>query len=113
MGDSHADKTQHVVDDLLAGLPEGDLVWGGDWNQSLTGAEIAGSEGGREAVLSVVRARGLHVPTAEMPHRLPDCTSIDHVAVPVLWSATRARRVEADGLSDHDAYVVDVSPSVS
>lgn len=108
VGISHADKTRRAVDDLLAGLPEGDLVWGGDWNHSLTGAELAGSKGGRAAVRSALQARGLQVPTAKLPHRLPDCTSIDHVAVPVSWSAA-ARRVAATGLSDHDAYVVDIS----
>lgn len=90
--------------------PDGDLVWGGDWNHSLVGAERAGSDAGRLAVRSAVRARGLQVPTAEQPHQLPDCGSIDHVAVPVSWSAT-ASRVGAAGLSDHDAYVVDVAPS--
>ena len=36
VGDRHADKTKHVVDDLLLRLRAPDsLVWGGDWNHAL------------------------------------------------------------------------------
>lgn len=110
-GANHAERTQHAVATLLASLPEGDLVWGGDWNHSLSGAELAGSKAGRQAVLTAVSKRGLRVPTAGLPSHLDECLSIDHIAVPGAWEAG-ARHVSAlvDGvrLSDHDAYVVDV-----
>ena len=38
VGARHADKTKHVVDDLLLRLRAADsLVWGGDWNHALEG----------------------------------------------------------------------------
>ena len=48
VGDRHADKTRHAVDDLVTELTSiKSLVWGGDWNHALTGREYAGSIGGR------------------------------------------------------------------
>lgn len=116
VGADHAARAQHAVATLMASLPDEDLVWGGDWNHSLTGAEIAGSKAGREAVLAGVSDRGLRVPTAGLPSHLDDCLSIDHIAVPAAWEVG-ARHVTAlvDGarLSDHDAYVVDVSAVIA
>lgn len=37
---------------FLAGQPE--LVWGGDWNQALSGREYAGSIAGRESLLALI-----------------------------------------------------------
>ena len=111
-GAKHADKTANAVDDLLLHLrAAGVLVWGGDWNQALSGREYAGSQGGRTVVLDAVDQLGLAVPTADLPHSIDDLLSIDHVAVP-RGTATSALRITAehDGkrLSDHDAYVVEV-----
>lgn len=106
-GERHADKTVATLDHLRSGWPAGSLVWGGDWNHGLVGKESAGSMGGRQALLDLLVERDLQVPTAELPHRLPGRTSIDHVAVPTSWTA-EGRHVDAVGLSDHDAYVVDV-----
>lgn len=108
---SHGERTRHAVDQLAASIAPGPLVLGGDWNHALNGDEHAGSKAGRAHVAALVRTRGLHVPTAALPHRIPGLLSIDHIAIPSAWSAT-ARRVvaESDGarLSDHDAYIVDV-----
>lgn len=108
-GTLHADKTAAAVDDLRANLPVRDLVWGGDWNHALDGQESAGSQGGRVSVLGAVEHWDLQVPTRTLRHRLPGCLSIDHVAVPATWTVTGAERVDATGLSDHDAYVVEGS----
>lgn len=104
-GTDHAARTTAVLADLRPVLV-GPLVWGGDWNHALTGKEYAGSAAGRAAVQDLVDQLGLIVATAELPHRTPDQFSIDHVAVPV--PARSAVRVDAGGLSDHDAYVVEV-----
>lgn len=106
-GENHADRTGAAVESISAGLPPGDLVWGGDWNHALCGSEHAGSKRGRQHVLDAVDARHLDVPTWHEPHRLFKLLSIDHIAVPHGWPA-RCERIPADGLSDHDAYVVEL-----
>jgi hypothetical protein len=109
-GATHAEKTDAALSQLLRGLPDEDLVWGGDWNHSLDGVEYAGSKSGRKVLLDAVRIRGLQVPTERLPHHLGTCLSIDHIAVPMAWKAT-ARHVPVGRLSDHDAYVADVQVS--
>ncbi|GAA1934235.1 endonuclease/exonuclease/phosphatase family protein [Nocardioides hwasunensis] len=112
VGDRHATKTAHAIDDLLLRLRAADtLVWGGDWNHALVGRESAGSKAGRESVLAALDELELDVPTTELPHALDHLLSIDHIAVPTGLSATAARVVAASGskrLSDHDAYVVKI-----
>ena len=113
VGEGHAAKTQNAVDDLLLHLrPARSLLWGGDWNHALTGREYAGSQGGRRALLDALEELDLHVPTIKLPHAIDRLLSIDHIAVPVGQAATATRVVaEHSGkrLSDHDAYVVEVS----
>ena len=85
-----------------------DLVWGGDWNHSLSGRAGAGSNAGRADLVTLVEAIGLCVPTAGLSHRRAGLLSIDHIAL--RGGAQEARRVVAteDGkrLSDHDLYIV-------
>jgi hypothetical protein len=109
-GQRHAGKTEHAVNELLRRLRNHRLVWGGDWNHSLSGVEGAGTMGGRAHVLAAVEQLGLKVPTAELPHRLAGLLSIDHIAVAVNWAVTDRRHLDAVGLSDHDCYVIDVAP---
>jgi hypothetical protein len=108
---SHGERTRDAVDRIARAFPQGAWVWGGDWNHALSGREHAGSMAGRAHVVALLEARGLEVPTARLPHRLPGLLSIDHIAIPRGGSAT-ARRVVAEAgparLSDHDAYLVDV-----
>jgi hypothetical protein len=59
-----------------------------------------------------VGAMGLVAATAALPHRRPGSFAIDHIAIPVSWRVVAAHRIVADGLSDHDAYVVDAEPSL-
>ncbi len=109
LGHNHAEKTEIAVAQLVRALPTRALVWGGDWNHALSGTEFAGSEGGREHVLNAVTKLALQVPTRDLPHRLDGCLSIDHIAVPAESVVTRAMRLVAKGLSDHDCYTVDVA----
>jgi hypothetical protein len=88
-------------------LPGGDLVWGGDFNHTLSGALSTGSRRGREAINRFLVDRGLTAPTSMLPHRLGGF-SIDHVAIPNSWTVVLADRVSAGKLSDHDAYIVEV-----
>jgi hypothetical protein len=115
-GDRHADRTAATVDALLATSPDPqNLVWGGDWNHALTGREYTGSVAGRASVLAALEALELQVPTRELPHRVAGLLSIDHIAVPASWRVDDAYGIVAadadQRLSDHDAYVVSVTPA--
>lgn len=94
---------------LARKLPRSGFVLGGDWNQNLTGGwEYVGSSGAREHLERTLNHWNLQVPTAGFAHRLPGSHSIDHIAVPSGWTVQQALRIEATGLSDHDAYIVEV-----
>ena len=99
--------TKDVIETLLNKLPKSDLVWGGDWNHSLIGKEYAGSMGGRNHLLEAINKLGLNVPTTGLSHRGNYCHAIDHIGVPLSWKVECAKRIDAQGLSDHDAYVVE------
>jgi hypothetical protein len=110
VGDKHAERTGNAVDVLLGALPRTDLVWGGDWNHSMSGPELSGSKAGRTSILEALELLALDVPTAGLGHHIVDYLTIDHIALPNGTPVTSAERhvAEADGrrLSDHDAYVV-------
>lgn len=113
-GTGHAEKTHRTVSALVSALPRTDLVWGGDWNHAFDGPEYAGSRGGRKHLTTALEDLGLKVPTADLRHRIDGLLSIDHIAV---GESTRIESREhhaatAGGsrLSDHDAYVVALSP---
>ena len=112
IGIGHAEKTKSALDELLPNLPQRGLVWGGDWNHALSGKEFSGSRGERSCLVKAISDLGLQVPTAALPHRLPQLLSIDHIAVPASARIISAGRIDgrAEGvaLSDHDAYVVEV-----
>jgi hypothetical protein len=50
----------------------------------------------------------LKVLTTDLLHRGDYCNAIDHIAVPLDWKVKSAERIGAGGLSDHDAYVIEV-----
>jgi hypothetical protein len=114
-GTSHGDKTVVVMNALepilQAVAPR--LVWGGDWNHAVHGREFAGSIVGRKRILGAADALGLVIPTEHLPHCIDGVLSIDHIALPSTWRVTSAERVVAQAgerrLSDHDAYVVQVT----
>jgi hypothetical protein len=104
----HADKTAATVAELDAGLPQGPLVWGGDWNHALVGREYSGSIAGRQHVVDFLQRRRLSAPTATLPHPIAGLATIDHIAIAEGVPAV-ASRFAADGLSDHDGYLVDLT----
>lgn len=106
-GTNHSEMTKYAVETLLSNLPVSNLVWGGDWNDSLIGKEHAGSIGRRNHVLQTITQLELNVRTTGLSHRGDYCQAIDHIGVPLSWSVESARRVDAQELSDHDAYVVE------
>lgn len=111
---SQGAKTAAAVTSLLGDLPRTNLVWGGDWNHELVGPLRTGSTEGRAHILSALRDLNLIAHTTELPaqkRKFTVCNSIDHIAVPAEWQVHLAFHVEAVGLSDHDAYVVEVQPS--
>lgn len=108
-GDNLTGRCRLALDELLARLPIRDLVWGGDWNHSLMGEEHAGSLKGRYHILAAIEKLDLKVPTSRLWHRGDKCFAIDHIGVPLRWGVDRVQRIDATKLSDHDAYVVEVS----
>ncbi|MGN6605644.1 MAG: endonuclease/exonuclease/phosphatase family protein [Jatrophihabitans sp.] len=107
-GSAHGERTETAVAALTGVLERRPLVWGGDWNHAMSGLESAGSRRGRRSIQSALDHAGLAVPTADLPHRIEGLLSIDHIAVPQEWTLLDAERVDATGLSDHDAYAVHV-----
>jgi endonuclease/exonuclease/phosphatase family metal-dependent hydrolase len=109
-GSTHADRTETAISQLLDNLPKVNLVWGGDWNHSMLGAEVAGSKGERHAILLAIDSLEMIVPTAALMHRNNKCNAIDHIAVPKTWVINSTERIDATGFSDHDAYVIEATP---
>lgn len=105
-GERHVDRFAATLDALSAWMPSRDLVWGGDWNQSLEGRDYSGSRAGRAMIEDLLCSLSLTVPTAALPHRLEGIRSIDHIAVNREVPVASAERWDATGLSDHDLYVV-------
>lgn len=89
------------------------VVWGGDFNNTLIGPHGPGTKRGRKAIQRLTDDLALQVVTADLQHTLPGRFSIDHIAVPTHWSVDDCFAVVAEHegmrLSDHDAYVVDVT----
>lgn len=112
-GRNHAARMQSVLNALLKVLPREKLVWGGDWNHALSGNEVAGNKSGRSHLLETVQDLGLVVPTADLPSQVDGLEgerylSIDHIAVPASWRVRTKQHISCKGLSDHDAYTIDV-----
>lgn len=112
VGGSTAEKTSAAVACVETSKP---VIWGGDWNHALSGREWAGSVAGRRFVLDALERLELQVPTALLPHQIEGLLSIDHIAVPTTWVVEDAQRHRAfvgdTRISDHDAYVVEVTPN--
>ena len=111
-GNSPTEKTEIAIKFLLQTLPKSGLVWGGDWNHPLKGSLVGSSKGGQSAILAAIEALKLDPLTAELMNQENDQKSIDHVAVPAGWTVkSPAVQIVAKGLSDHDAYTVEVEPT--
>lgn len=111
---SMTQKTARAVGQLMQSLQTGLLIWGGDWNQAMTGPEHVGSLAGRAAIKQALASRQLQLATQDRPHREPGLHTIDHIAIPndaQLLDATRVvgQGVSGDRLSDHDAYIIEIA----
>jgi hypothetical protein len=81
------------------------LVWGGDWNQTMTGALDGSTRAGRDRLDQALDRLGLALPTGKLPRGAFPMATIDHIALPD--TGATAVHVPVDRrLSDHDAYVV-------
>jgi hypothetical protein len=110
MGGSQSENTTKSLVALDRSWPEGDVVWGGDWNHELHGRLWVGCREGRAAILALLARRRLVCPTTLLQARGGE-RSIDHIAVPETWRINAVRVVAANArLSDHDAVVVDCQP---
>jgi hypothetical protein len=109
-GTTLAEKTAATLAALVPELRNsGDLVWAGDSNHALDGDEGVGSYKGRSHVLAAIDELGLMVPTATLPSQVVGHLSIDHIAIRRDQRVSAVRHLDATGLSDHDAYVVDLN----
>lgn len=107
-----SEKTSRALEQLMAALPVGGLVWGGDWNHAMEGREYAGSLAGRTAIKTVLANRHLKLATYGLPHTIPSLFTIDHIAVPEGTQIVDVTRIVAEGrrgdrLSDHDVYTTE------
>lgn len=100
------------TDEIVAAQGDLPVVWGGDFNQALSGHDYVGSDVGRRALRDAFEDLGLRAVTIEAAGQEPPQRSIDHIAIPEEWSlrAMNVQRPESDGrlLSDHPSYVVSV-----
>ena len=110
--------TDAHVDRISSLMQAGEvIIWGGDFNQSLTG-RIMGSRANRATLLSALERLELTAPTAGARHRAEGASSIDHVAVPSGWLERSfvtviTRNEDARQTSDHALYLVDLAPPPS
>ncbi len=99
------------LDHLVAAMTNHVVIWGGDWNQPLTGSLAGFTRAARVSILTALDCLTLQVPTVSQPSRHQPQCSIDHVAVPQSWTIRAADHVAVDRrLSDHDAYWVEAHP---
>jgi len=115
-GDTFAERCANTLEahaaeicEARCGLP---VVWGGDFNQALSGRDHVGSDVGREALSKAFMHLGLRAVTEEAAGQVPPHRSIDHIAVPTQWNPwdVEVQRPQSDDrfLSDHPSYVVSV-----
>jgi hypothetical protein len=111
----HDDRMRATVDELKPHLVQAPVVWGGDWNQPLTGNLSGFTRASQTILLDAVNECRLKVPTSTLDG-LPKQATIDQIAVPEIWSVIDAGRVEAPGLSDpeHEAvYWIETEQTVT
>jgi Endonuclease/Exonuclease/phosphatase family len=115
-GDTFAERCVNTLEahsaeicEARCGLP---VVWGGDFNQALSGRDYVGSDAGREALSRAFKHIGSRAVTIESDGQVTPHQSIDHIAVPKAWRSedVEVQRPQSDGrfLSDHPSYVVAV-----
>ncbi len=104
-GKTLEEMAQPAIDALSKLFKNNTCVWGGDWNQNLYGKwQYVGSSRMRKLIETTLSNHGLVVPTAQLPHQIETLNTIDQIAVPSEWQVKNEKRIDARGLSDHDAY---------
>lgn len=87
------------------------MVWGGDFNQELSGPITAGTIQGRTDLSDAFRQLRLEVLTQNSRHLIPGLSSIDHIAVSpgwMTWGNLAVRGEQGtDFPSDHALYEVE------
>ncbi|WP_322937868.1 hypothetical protein [Nocardioides bizhenqiangii] len=111
-GDDSHGRISYAVDSIIEVEP---LIWGGDWNASFAPRGYTGARGSREVLRKAADRLQLRIATEHLDIQAGNDKSIDHVAVPAHWTVCAAGQHRAEDqhglLSDHDAYVVQVSPA--
>lgn len=110
-GDRSVDRVGDVVDAIVAAEPS---IWGGDWNTSFASDGYSPAAGSRSRLRAAAERLQTQIPTLDLLSQHDAGRTIDHVAVPAQWRFRLAERHPAEHagamLSDHDAYVVEVTP---
>lgn len=105
------EKFRATVEAIVNFKSQGNFVWGGDWNQNLSGKwQNIGSSACRRHLEHALRELKLDIHTAALPGKRQNTYSIDHIALPETWRMRRAYRVQTYDLSDHDMYIVEAEP---
>ncbi len=104
--------TSHVQRIVSARRADDVVIWGGDFNQSLTG-RVLGSRAGRSALLAAFDDLALDPPTANARHLIDGALSIDHLAVSSDWTEASSvtvitREDDPRQASDHALYLIDI-----
>lgn len=107
----HQARVEETLDQLALALSDEVSVWGGDWNQPLTGNFLGFRRSAQLAIRAAVDGMRLQVPTAELPSSTAPQRSIDHIALPQSWLVRANGHIPVvRDLSDHYAYWVEVEP---
>jgi Endonuclease-reverse transcriptase len=86
------------------------VIWAGDFNQSLWGANYGGSTARRRMLLDALAELRMIPFNAALPHASAGMTTIDLICGTKSLQLESARRIAVrDSLSDHSAYVVELS----
>ncbi len=119
----HVAEFRHVLDHHVSRitaerLPDEPLIWGGDFNQQLTGPFWFTTDAGAGALGEAFAALGLVALTERAEHLNGTSHAIDHLAVSAELVAgddvAEVHRPERSGgqLSDHAAYTAHIRPAV-
>lgn len=103
---------QHHVGRIEAERREDEpLVWGGDFNQELSGPIKAGTVEGRRELLDAFERLDVEPLTMNSGHLMPELSCIDHLAISRGWMAWGEPVVHVEPVtdfpSDHAFYVVE------
>lgn len=117
---TYAEAFHHVLDYTVRRIteerrPDEDVMWGGDFNQSLSGRDYVGTVRGRAELREAAEHLGLRALTSDAPAMNPIHPAIDHLFVPTSWVvqgnlAVHCPKRDGTPLSDHALYIVEAAP---